>query len=242
MFKHLVIISSLGLLAACAYVVEREYQPVTIRTTGAKDTMCEVWAAKIRYKYYPPQTRNLKNDLNDLVIKCYAPGNRYREVIIEPRIAGATYANVLNGVIPGVTVDYTSGAMFVYPDTIDIDFTHMPYGTMPLPAHDNTDIMDPRKYYLEDFRPNQPGLNEDRFYKEQPLLRRSSPGMANDDYSQSSVNEGKLSTAGEKGELSRVLDSLSGSEAAPVTDQQASPQVDVPPLFPDEPLPLFPVE
>lgn len=241
MLKHLAIISSLAILAACAYAVDREYQAVTIRTTGASGAVCDVWAANVRYKYYPPQTRNLKNDKEDLVIKCYAPGNRYREVIIQPRISGKTYRNVLNGLAPGVAVDYASGAMFGYPDTIDIDFTHMPYGTMPPPAHNNTDIMDPDNYYLEEFTPGEPRMNSDRFRKEYPLQRRTAPGSSQDEYSAGMTGSSKAVSASEKGELGRVLESLSASESE-TQPAQSAPQVDVPPLFPSEPLPLFPVE
>lgn len=240
MLKHIAILTTLGFLAACAYTFDREYQAVTLRTTGAKDAVCDVWAAKIRYKYYPPQTRNLKNAPEDLVIKCYAPGNRSREVVIQPRIEDSTYGNVVNGLVPGVIVDYTSGSMFGYPDSIDIDFTHIPYSTMPQPAHNNTDIMNSDKYYLEEYRPGEPRMNNDRFEKDYPLQRRSRAGSGNSDYYDSSLNQNDNVSSAEKGELNRVLGDLAGEPD--YTDTSESPAVDVPPLFPQEPLPLFPVE
>lgn len=214
MIKKIVILLPLSLIAACAYTLDREYQAVTLRTTGAQNSVCDVWADKIRYKFYPPETRNLKNAPSDLVIKCFAAGNRYREVIIKPNISGNTYKNIVNGLAPGVFVDYTSGAMFMYPDIIDIDFSHMPATAMSPPAHNNTDILNPEYNYLEEFKPGHPRMNEDRFQKEYPLQRRIRPGSDKDAYSDSQAYSSSASSSSntdEKGDLMQVFENLGPS-------------------------------
>lgn len=204
MFKKTSILVSLIALGACAYTMDKEFQPLTIRTPGAKNAVCMVNAANINYKFYPPQTRNIKKSNNDVTIDCMAPGNRERRVVIRPNIEDSFYGNVVNGMVPGGAVDYASEAMFGYPDVVNVDFSHAKPRPMPLPAHNYEDTLQPESYYLEEFRPGAPSMNADKFEKPIPLLRRAAPGSAEDSYSDEYHGAG----SGDKGDLMRVMNAL----------------------------------
>ncbi|MFN3701205.1 MAG: hypothetical protein ACK4VI_06755 [Alphaproteobacteria bacterium] len=232
-FKFLALGAVVITAAACAFTMDKDFQPLTVRTTGAQNSVCDVWADNVRFKFYPPETRNVKNSKENLVIHCYAPGNRERKVIIKPEYSKYAYGNILTGVIPGVIVDYTSGAMFKYPRAIDIDFSHMPPTTMPAPQHNNLDILDHSEHNLEEFRPGWPQLNSDRHRTEQPLMRRVRPGSELDSYSASGFTGGRASGGlDEKSDFMRVINNLSGDETpadipTPVLEMQERPQVTI---------------
>lgn len=182
MFKKLFLFVPILAVSACAYTFDKQYQDVEIRTPGAQDARCTVYANKVRFEYFPPQKRSLPKSEEDLVVDCWAPGNRHREVVIKPTIEDSTYANVLNGAVPGTAWDYASQAMFAYPDVVTVDFTGMPLVPSKLPAHNNSDIKPPEDYYLEEFRPSTPRLNSDRFDQQEPIRRRVAPGSEGDLY------------------------------------------------------------
>jgi hypothetical protein len=233
LFKFLALGAVVVTAAACAYTMDKEFQELTVRTTGAQNSVCDVWADNIRYKFHPPETRNVKNSKQDLVIHCYAPGNRERKVVIKAEYSDYKYRNLLTGVLPGVFVDYTSGALFTYPSVVDIDFSHISPSMMPPPQHNNLDILDHEQFHLEEFRPGSPQLNSDRYRTEQPLLRRVRPGSELDSYSASGFT-GDATSGGldEKSDLMRVINNLSdeldpSDPPTPVLEMQPRPQVTI---------------
>ena len=227
MLKNTSLLLIFVMLGACAYAVDKGYQPLTIRTPGAQDAVCDVMANKVRYRFYPPATRNVKNSKEDLIVHCLAPGNRERKVVIRPDIADAFAGNVVTGFIPGASWDYASGAMFRYPDTVDVDFTTMKPKPMPGPVHNNPDNIQPEEYRLEEFRPNTSYLHEDQYRKPLPLQRRVAPGSAGDRYSDGAQGdnsaEGSFSSQApvpDKGDLMSVIDNL-GRDMAPTSQSDA---------------------
>lgn len=181
MFRKYVLLLPIIAVSACAYTFDKHYQEVEIRTPGAQDALCEVMANKIKYKFYPPEKRLLPKSKEDLIVQCMAPGNRDRTVVIRPQINNKFYGNAASAMTGGVW-DFASGAMFDYPDVIDVDFTGMPLREMELPAHNNPDIKQPDEYYLEEFRPGTPRMNADRFKKSVPIQSRVAPGGDGDLY------------------------------------------------------------
>lgn len=179
-FKKYLLLMPIVALSACAYTLDEAHQEVEIRTPGAHDAVCVVSANKIKYKFYPPQKRLLPNSKEDLIIDCKAPGNRDRLVVIRPRISNNTFGNVATGIVPGSTWDYASGAMFTYPDVIEVDFTGMKIKPSAMPAHNNPDIRQPEDYDLEEFKSGSPRMNEDKHRKSVPIQKRVVPGSEAD--------------------------------------------------------------
>lgn len=262
MLKKTSFLLTFVMLGACAYAVEKNYQPLTIRTPGAQDAVCDVWADKVRYRFYPPSTRNVKNSQEDLIVHCLAPGNRERKVVIRPAIADSFAGNVVTGFVPGASWDYASGAMFTYPDVVEVDFSAMQPKPMPLPVHNNPDNLQPEDYILEEFGPTVPYMNSDRYRKSLPLQRRAVPGSEEDFYSdsdaQSDAYSGSSTATPDKGDLMSVIDNLD-NEMAPTPTSDAVldsndgglPYAQQPAIIdntgsdispPAEPMPLLPTE
>ncbi len=161
----------------CAYLTDTANQDVTLLTPGAKNAKCYVYVERVKYKFNPPETVNIFNSKEDLEIDCLAPGNRRKKISVPATIAKSTTGNVVTGVVPGAAWDYLSGAMFRYPDIIEVDFTGVPVTPEALPAQNNPDIVQPEAYYLEEFSPSRPRMNDDRYIPPPELRRRetSSP-------------------------------------------------------------------
>lgn len=227
MSKKYFVLIPLIMASACAYTLEGQMQDLTIRTPGAYDAVCDVYANKIRYKFYPPQTRKVTKSDEDLIIDCKAPGGRDRKVVIEPVISKVAPANAVNGLVPGTMWDYASGALFTYPEVVEVDFRNMLVKPMRPPTHNNPDIKQPEEYELEEFKAGSPRMNSDRYEKEIPLKRRNAGGgfddmsYNNDDnYSGGYVSTRETQSESGKGDLMRVIDNL-GDDLDPSGDSGA---------------------
>lgn len=171
MFRKSYILLSVLALGACAYAIEDSVQDVKFVTPGAYNALCYAYVDKLRYKVRPPQTVNLRNAHHDLIVDCFAPGNRHVKLVIEPHLTKTAALNAANAGV-GLVWDHASGALHKYPDVIEIDFTDVPITDMPLPAQNQPDIRQPEEYPLEEFSPGQPRLNSDGNKVETPILRR----------------------------------------------------------------------
>ena len=168
------LLSSVLILGACAYAVDTSIQEIEVITPGAQGSLCHVYVDKLHYKVYPPQKVIISNTKEDLVVDCLAPGNRRKKIIIEPEITDNFYRNAGNGLI-GMPWDALSGAMFKYPDVIEIDFSRAEIKPEKMPAQNAPDVIQPEDHTLEEFRPSVPRLNSDRYNKAVPLERRQPP-------------------------------------------------------------------
>lgn len=204
------LLASVFLLGGCAYLTEKSNQNLTVLTPGAEDALCYVYVDGVKYKFSPPETVNIFKSKEPLVVDCLAPGNRRKKLEVKPTIARSAPGNVVTGVAPGLAWDYVSGALFKYPDIIEVDFTEVPVRPEALPAQNNPDVVQPEDYYLEEFSPSEPRMNNDRNVPPPELLRR-----------------GEVSSFNDNKELMGVIDSLS-EEMNPKFEGSAS-----------EPLPLY---
>ncbi|MAE51400.1 MAG: hypothetical protein CMH27_06295 [Micavibrio sp.] len=239
MLKNTFFLLSLTALGACAYAMDKGYQSLTIRTPGAQNATCDAWADNVRYRFFPPQTRDVKKSKTDLTIRCMAPGNREQTVVIRPAISDYFAGNVANGFLGGASWDYASGAMFEYPSVVDVDFTNMQPSQMALPVHNNSDNLQPEDHMLEEFSPSTPRMNADKYKKDPPIQRRIPPGQAGDAYSDGASLSSQQSTnanvsnqdgysasdisgadSGDKGDLMSVLDNL-GADMNPAAQSNA---------------------
>lgn len=205
--------SAFLLLSACAYTGETSVQSIHFETPGAEDALCFVYVDGLKYKVRPPQTINISNTKESLVIDCLAPGNRRREVTVEPELAKTYAANAV--FLPGALWDSLSGAMYKFPETIEIDFTNIPIQPEPLPAQNNPDIRQPETYKLEEFSPSQPRMNTDRdapaieIRKRQRLNYNSNPPLPAVGYNEPD----NLKPMG-KGDLQTAIDTIDADTSA----------------------------
>ena len=199
MFFRLLSLSSLIVLASCAYAVEKHIQDVRIETPGAENAVCYMYVEGMRYKVRPPQTVNISKSREDLTIDCLAPGNRRHKVVIKPQISGLAKAEA--PLVAPLLWDLASASAHKYPEVITVDFTYTPVRPEDLPAQNRPDVKQPEEYPLEEFLPGRPRLNSDGDELPFALQRREKPGsgVVAPDYSAPyMVEEG---TGSDKGSL-----------------------------------------
>jgi len=221
--RNTALLLSTVILASCAYAVDTSVQDITIRTPGAKDAVCYMTVNNVRYRMHPPQTTSIPRSHKDLELDCLAPGNRRKEVIIPPSYADSAVANVANAGV-GLIWDHTSGALYQYPDVVEVSFVGIAEGPAFLPAQNNPDIRQPEEYALEEFLPSQPRLNSDRDMPDtlqkrgEALMSNASTGNNGDAFSES------LNASAGKGDLQSVINTYSGDlNPAAVPDSGLTP-------------------
>ncbi len=195
-YKKLLSLSAVLLLASCAYAVESSNQDITFLTPDAQDAKCYVYANKLKYQVFPPQSLNIKKSPEDMEITCHAPGNRYIEMTVPAQMS----ERAVWGGPAGMAWDYASQSLYYYPSVIAIDFSNEKVKPNPLPSHNNSDITQPETYDLEEFRPSQPRMNADKYKVELPIIRRGEEVPS--DYAPQAVSND------DKANLQSVLDDL----------------------------------
>lgn len=199
MRKTLLSISVATLLTGCAYAVDTAVQDITIRTPGAVDSVCMMYVDKVKYRVHPPQKISIFRTEADLIIDCLAPGNRRKKVVIEPAYNKSAAGNVATAGV-GLAWDYASGALFRYPDVVEVSFIDTPIGAPFIPAQNNPDIRQPEDYDLEEFRPGQPRMNADKHLIKTPLVKRGGGFLEESENTGESFTE-NADMSGGKGDL-----------------------------------------
>ena len=210
MRKTLLSLSTLAIASGCAYPLDPSVQNITIKTPGAEGTVCMMYVDKVKYRVHPPQTISIFTTEHDLILDCLAPGNRRKKIEIEPTISDKAIGNITNAGV-GYAWDYASGALYNYPEVVEVSFIGMPVGPAFVPAQNNPDIRPPEDYLLEEFKPSQPRLNSDRNDTKTIIQKRGSEMNGEIErtatYSSESFTESP-STLGGKGELQSIIESM----------------------------------
>lgn len=160
------------ILSGCAYTQDGMSQKLTIETPGAENAKCHVTIDKLKYVFYPPEEQTVVKSGKPMEVACMAPGNRNKTVMVEAKTEGSTYNNLFGPGIFGLGWDRASNAIFTYPSIVRVDFTDVPATTMPMPQHNNPDIMQPEEHRLEEFLATNPKMNRDKNRSDQTLLRK----------------------------------------------------------------------
>lgn len=222
------LLSATLLLGACSYVTDGSVQDVTVLTPGANNAECKLSLGSVQYAYNPPMTRSIQKSEENMVVDCWAPGNRHKVVNIAPNISSSTLYNAGHGVAPGLAWDYASKSMYYFPKTVEVDFTQMEVKPFPLPAQNQDDIRPPEDYDLEEFSPSQPRLNSDRYATKPEIRPRQIPtdfdlqGFATDDegtgeaaVSSEAVSDPNFIQSTKQPGVTRVIGKTSGGIAVP---------------------------
>ena len=183
MFRFLSLIFSILVLAGCASALGDAQQKVEFVTPGANDAVCLISNGETKYKIYTPGKITLSKRPGNLVVHCLADGNREKTVTIDPGHASTALGNAVTGFIPGIFVDYSTGALFEYPNTVSVDFTDIEPTSMPLPNYHKHLMENPHLFGMEEFRSGRAALIRDKYEQGFSLKKRELPGSG-DYYSQ----------------------------------------------------------
>lgn len=147
-------------LASCATVVDGQIQDVTIETVGASNTLCYMQNNEFSFRFYPPQTLKVTKSRDPYKIRCLAPGNREKTIMVEPVTTDSTFYNIAN-LGTGVALDHISAAMYELPDKIVISFEGMEPTGYEQPPYNRFFDRNPQLKGVEEFRPGQAALMSD---------------------------------------------------------------------------------
>lgn len=204
------LLSSVVVLASCAYGLDRHIQDVKITTPGAHGSVCYAYVDGLRYRMHPPQTISVNNTREDLIVDCLAPGNRRKKVVVKADVNDTTFLNATNAGV-GLPWDVFSGAAFKFPDIVEVNFTSAEIQPEKPPAQNAPDIKQPEEYMLEEFLPSQPKLNSDRRALPFELRERNKDLDDKKPYIDHFMPlEGEPNTLG-KSDLSNVIEDLNPS-------------------------------
>lgn len=161
------------LLTGCGTVLDRSVQDVTLVTPGAYEASCTLDNGT-RYKMSTGETRTIMKSHHDLVIDCYADGNRRQtRTIPSGWSTGATVANTATGILPGMTYDHFSGGLYEYPSVIVVDFMGHPKTGFETPSYHNKDAPNPYDQAIEDYGPTTPRIENDSVYQKRGVEKRN---------------------------------------------------------------------
>lgn len=158
-FKKQFLIPAMALLTltSCATLLEGSSQKVKFVGVGAEDIRCKLTTNnELAYNVEPPEDIWLKRSRLDMTADCWAPGNRHKVFHIPTSLEPWAATNVSNGVVPGVTYDAYSRALFKYPDVVVIDMTDATEKVIAAPNYRNI-----RNNEIEYTGPKNPALAGD---------------------------------------------------------------------------------
>jgi hypothetical protein len=167
-------------LAGCATIIEKPTQDLKIEVAGTGEALCDVTQSGRRYRAYAPSTISVHKERGPLSVRCFAPGNREKTIVLESEVSDMVMANASNGVLPGMMWDATSGAMYKYPDRVVVDFTGMPPQPYPLPDYQRVFEDNPTLIGMEEFRPGKAALIRDMGTQAPSMQRREEGEDFND--------------------------------------------------------------
>lgn len=137
-----VLLSTL-LLGACASWIDTPFQEITLKTPGTDQAHCLLDNDVNKYQIYSDQTIKIQRSDADIKISCTAPGNKSVSTVIDRNLNAWSLVNITNGVVPGVSYDHFSGALYDYPKTITVDFGGVAMTGYPLPEYNRPNTQDP---------------------------------------------------------------------------------------------------
>ncbi len=137
MTKKISALFAILVLSGCGSIYNGTTQKMTILTPGAENSECALENDIIKSHAHPPQTIKVKRNRLPLTIICTAPGNRVKSTILAPKITKAGAYNAITFSIPGAIYDDHSGALYEYPEVVEIDFNNVPAISSPKPKYEN---------------------------------------------------------------------------------------------------------
>ena len=198
------------MLGACSTMYDKPTQEITVKTPGARETICTLKNSMNNVKVRPPETVRINDSDEDLTITCHATSNRSRTLVIHSMTQGTTFLNVMNGFVGGFAVDQATKSLFFYPKMVEVDFEGIDPKPNNLPAYDHFAREHPELTGVEEFRPGWPTLMSD---SKNPIPRMKKyseeEGSADAASDSNSTDTGaESSSAGAQSDQNATADSL----------------------------------
>jgi hypothetical protein len=121
--KRLLLIASVGLLSACATLLDEDNQEVKVQFTCAEKNIvatCHLQNSKGRWMISTPGRATILSDNTPLEITCRAPFIPSFTVSALPMPSTSMLGNLLAGGVIGAAVDFYNNTGMKYPENIDI--------------------------------------------------------------------------------------------------------------------------
>ena len=139
--KHFLKFSAVCLiLSGCATIKDGQVQSMTVRTPGSENAKCFLENQDFKYVAYTDETINVMKSPHDIEVRCMAPGNRERTVLVPQRMHDIVKENTMNGVLPGAAYDYISRGAFNYPKEVVVDFRREQVKPYEGPDYETADL------------------------------------------------------------------------------------------------------
>ena len=161
------------ILTSCASIVDTQKVQMTVKTPGAENAKCYLENPDHKYMAYSGQTVEVMKSYHDLIVRCMAPGNREKTVLVKRHLNEWVLVNVANGFIPGMAYDVVSRGAFDYPDEVVVHFEDEAVKPYPLPEYMAEDIR-PQGYQgkMERYGSSSVITEADRYHTPQGLQKK----------------------------------------------------------------------
>lgn len=171
--KKLALYSIIALfLTGCGTIADHQTVLMTVKTPGAENAKCLLENKDYKYVAYSNETIRVMKTPYDMVVRCTAPGNREKTILVKRELNEWVFVNVANGFVPGATYDYFSRGAFDYPNTVIVDFAGVNVKPYPLPGYESDDL------YRENIRgkieymgPTEQITEENKYDTQKPLQK-----------------------------------------------------------------------
>ena len=176
--KILPVLTALIAFSGCASIIDGPTQNLVIETPGAGEAECTLTNG-VKYRATTGETLRIMRSRRDLVVDCYASGNRHKQIVVESSFNGWGAANVTNAVVPGTTYDHLSGGLYTYPEIITVDFIGMPTRGFETPGYQNKDSPNPDKQAIEGYEATTARIPADEEYLRRGVQKRDTSVNSN---------------------------------------------------------------
>lgn len=120
MLRVMMIALAMALLGGCATAIKGSTQDVRIGVNGPQQADCRASNSYGQWNVRAPGTIKVERGSGSLNVTCEEPGYKPASQVATSTFNGATVGNILLGGVIGVAIDAASGAMYSYPDQIQL--------------------------------------------------------------------------------------------------------------------------
>lgn len=163
------------ILAACGSMIDHQTVEMTVKTPGAENAKCYLENEDHKFVVYSNETVQVMKSPHDLVVRCLAPGNREKTVLVKRELNNWVFVNVVNGFVPGTAYDVLSRGVYDYPDEVTVSFVGEAVKQYPLPDYMAADLVNGNhKGKTEYMGPGTVIAEKDKHHQPQVLEKKDS--------------------------------------------------------------------
>lgn len=209
----LLFLAAAVLLSGCATATRRTVQEIEIITPGVKEADCDMRTPKDRYRAITPDKVLVEKSRYDITVTCYKQDYITAVETISSKFSGTSVGNVVTGIIPGYFIDWNTGAMYEYPEKVEIEMK-------PLTA--SKDEIDTKIYEITPPEEKSPALGP--VVDDHTIIVPGPDGEMPQEPSNDLPEEEKDGKSGDESELSPQFDlNENSSGPVPLKPEQEKP-------------------